>query len=109
MRNFYKRLEGLEKVKKTGLTRKIDDLGRVNIPKEIRDDFCLLEGDAMTFCVEGRRIIMEKYEKSCCMCRSETELVDFEDSKVCKKCLRKIFSSFEEILKKDSVEKSGNL
>lgn len=102
-------MEGLEKVKKTGLTRKIDDLGRLNIPKEIRDDFCLLEGDAMTFSVEGRRIIIEKYERSCCMCRSEKELVDFEDSKICKRCLKKIFSSFEEILKKDIIEKSSNL
>jgi len=48
-------------MKATGIVRRIDDLGRVVLPKEIRRSVGLREGDPMEIFVEGRKVILEKY------------------------------------------------
>ena len=48
-------------MKATGIVRRIDDLGRIVIPKEIRRDIGLREGDAMEIFLEDNRICLEKY------------------------------------------------
>lgn len=48
----------------TGIVRRMDDLGRVVIPKEIRHSMRLKEGDAMEIFTEGPRLILQKYYKT---------------------------------------------
>ena len=48
-------------MKATGIVRRIDDLGRIVIPKEIRRNIGLREGDAMEIFLEDNRICLEKY------------------------------------------------
>lgn len=48
-------------MKATGVVRRIDELGRLVIPKEIRKNFKIREGDSIEFFVEGNRIFLEKY------------------------------------------------
>lgn len=48
-------------MKSTGVVRRIDELGRLVIPKEIRKSFKIREGDSIEFFVEGNRILLEKY------------------------------------------------
>lgn len=48
-------------MKATGIVRRIDDLGRVVIPKEIRRSLRLKEGDALEIFVEDNQVIFEKY------------------------------------------------
>lgn len=48
-------------MKATGIVRRIDELGRLVIPKEIRKTFKIREGDSIEFFVEGNRILLEKY------------------------------------------------
>lgn len=48
-------------MKATGVVRRIDELGRLVIPKEIRKSFKIREGDSIEFFVEGNRILLEKY------------------------------------------------
>lgn len=95
-------------MKKKG-SRKIDKLGRVTILKEIRDDLDLVTGDSMDFWVEGKKIIMQKNEEDCAIChnKNKKQLIDFEDTKICKNCYEKIFFSFEE--NRRNIEKSSNL
>lgn len=46
----------------TGITRKVDELGRVVIPKELRDNFGIKEKDSLEIFTNGSNIILRKYE-----------------------------------------------
>ncbi|PEU85998.1 AbrB family transcriptional regulator [Bacillus cereus] len=52
-------------MKNTGVARKVDDLGRVVIPVELRRTLGITEGTALDFHVEGVNIVLRKQEKSC--------------------------------------------
>ncbi|MGX5746200.1 AbrB/MazE/SpoVT family DNA-binding domain-containing protein [Bacillus toyonensis] len=52
-------------MKNTGVTRKVDELGRVVIPVELRRTLGIAEGTALGFHVEGENIVLRKHEKSC--------------------------------------------
>ncbi|MEF9920302.1 MAG: AbrB/MazE/SpoVT family DNA-binding domain-containing protein [Erysipelotrichaceae bacterium] len=49
-------------MKSTGIVRRLDDLGRLVIPKEIRKQFRLKEGDSIEFYIDQERIIIQKYD-----------------------------------------------
>ncbi|PEV32711.1 AbrB/MazE/SpoVT family DNA-binding domain-containing protein [Bacillus cereus] len=52
-------------MKNTGVSRKVDELGRVVIPVELRRTLGIAEGTALGFHVEGENIVLRKHEKSC--------------------------------------------
>lgn len=52
-------------MKNTGVTRKVDELGRVVIPVELRRTLGITEGTALDFHVDGENVILRKQEKSC--------------------------------------------
>lgn len=52
-------------MKNTGVARKVDELGRVVIPIELRRNLGIIEGTALDFHVEGENIVLRKQEKSC--------------------------------------------
>lgn len=52
-------------MKNTGVARKVDELGRVVIPVELRKTLGIAEGTALDFHVDGENIVLRKYEKSC--------------------------------------------
>ena len=81
---------GVIKVKSTGIVRKIDGLGRIVIPKELRKRMGLDEGTAMEIFVEEGRIIFEKYEPGCIFCGEMDDTFEFEGKVVCKDCLDKM-------------------
>jgi transcriptional pleiotropic regulator of transition state genes len=54
--------------KATGMVRKVDELGRVTIPKEIRDVMSIKEKDPMEIFVTDGNIILRKYEPGCIFC-----------------------------------------
>ena len=49
-------------MKTTGIIRRLDDLGRLVIPKEIRKQYRLTEGDSIEFFIENERIVLQKYD-----------------------------------------------
>ena len=51
-------------MKATGIVRRTDDLGRVVIPKEIRRTMHIKEGDPLEFFIDGRTVILKKYQPS---------------------------------------------
>lgn len=73
-------------MKDTGIVRKFDDLGRIGVPKEIRDKFGLVEKTPMSIYVDGRKIILEKFEESCLFCNSQENLISFKEKLICEKC-----------------------
>ncbi|AEZ50496.1 antitoxin from a toxin-antitoxin system [Bacillus phage BCD7] len=79
-------------MKATGIVRKVDDLGRLIIPKELRDMLDIPFGTNMEFLTEtGGTIIIRKYDpiKKCSECGAhDVELVG--KSGICKKCISKL-------------------
>ena len=77
-------------MKSTGIIRRVDELGRVVLPIELRNKFGITEKDPMEIYVDGNSIILKKYEPNCIFCGSSKKLVEFEDKVICQKCADKI-------------------
>jgi AbrB family transcriptional regulator, transcriptional pleiotropic regulator of transition state genes len=77
-------------MKKTGMNRKVDDLGRVVIPAEIRKAFGIREGDHLDIAVDGEHIVLTRLEESCVFCRSVDDLKEFRGRLVCTGCMREM-------------------
>lgn len=76
--------------KATGVVRKIDDLGRIVIPRELRNTMSINEGDGLEIFVDKGEIILKKYNPGCTFCNKFEELVEFGGTKVCKGCAKAI-------------------
>ncbi|MED1801827.1 AbrB/MazE/SpoVT family DNA-binding domain-containing protein [Brevibacillus porteri] len=75
-------------MKSAGIVRKIDTLGRVVLPMELRNTLCLPEGTPMEFFVNNDQIIIKKYEPGCVLCGSVEDVQPHKSGKlVCKACL----------------------
>ena len=77
-------------MKATGIVRKIDELGRVVIPKGIRTKTGMAEGTPVEFYVDDGKIILTKFQSSCVFCGGEENLVEIKDRSVCQNCLNEI-------------------
>lgn len=74
-------------MKSTGIVRKVDDLGRVVIPVELRKTLGIDKKDALEIYVEGKSVILKKYEPTCAFCGSSEDTITFKDKIICKSCL----------------------
>lgn len=77
-------------MKSTGIIRRVDELGRVVLPIELRNKFGITEKDPMEIYVDGSSIILKKYEPNCIFCGSSKNLVNYEGKMICEKCAEKI-------------------
>ena len=77
-------------MKSTGVIRKLDDLGRIVIPKELRDNMNLLTKDSLEIFKEENKIILSKYEPGCKFCGEIDDTFVFKGYKICQKCLENI-------------------
>lgn len=75
-------------MKASGYVRQIDELGRVAIPKELRDEHEFEENAPVEIWVSDKGdIVVEKYKELCYICRNPGELVDFCNRRICKECI----------------------
>lgn len=77
-------------MKATGIVRKVDELGRIVIPIELRNKLDIAIKDPIEIFVEGSSIILKKYEPNCIFCGNSKELSTYKDKLVCSKCLAKL-------------------
>ena len=77
-------------MKSTGIVRKVDELGRIVIPREIRNKFEIAEKDPLEIYVDGSSIILKKYEPNCIFCGTTEDLVEYKDKLVCKNCSKEL-------------------
>lgn len=77
-------------MKSTGIVRKVDELGRVVIPMEIRRTYDIGENDGLEIFVDGDTIILKKYEPACIFCGEANGVVNFKGKNVCKGCINDI-------------------
>lgn len=75
-------------MKSTGIVRKVDELGRVVIPIELRRTLQIEEKDALEIYVDGERIILKKYEPACIFCGNAERVTIFKDKNICLDCLK---------------------
>ena len=80
--------------KDTGMSRKVDELGRIVIPKEIRDKFGIKTNDRMDIYVENDMISLIKDSEKCIFCSSTKGLIDHNNKHVCNKCMQKLVKKF---------------
>ena len=94
-------------MKSTGIIRRLDELGRVVIPIEIRNKLKLAERDPMEIFVDGSNIILKKFESECIFCGSTDNIQDYKDKPVCKNCIKKM-SAMVAPKKKTNTNKKAN-
>ena len=77
-------------MKSTGIVRKVDELGRIVLPIEMRRTLNIEEKDSLEIYVEGDSVILRKYQPTCMFCESTKNLVSFNGKNVCPECIRKL-------------------
>ena len=77
-------------MKSTGIVRKVDELGRIVLPIELRRTLDIAERDALEIYVEGSTIILKKYEPTCIFCENSRDIVSFKGKNVCPDCLKEL-------------------
>jgi len=77
-------------MKATGITRKIDELGRIVLPKELRKTLGIEPGTPIEIYTEEDMIILKKFENRCVLCGSTADVEDVKGKKVCKKCISEL-------------------
>ncbi len=80
-------------MKSTGIVRKVDELGRVVIPIELRRTLGIAVKDSLEIYVDGDKIILKKYEPACVFCSSEEGVSQFKGKNICKTCAKGIGKS----------------
>lgn len=76
-------------LKATGIVRKVDELGRVVLPIELRRTLGVSEKDALEIFVNGQDIVLRKYAPGCTFCGvAEGDLKSFKGKPVCIDCVK---------------------
>ena len=86
-RNLLYNVKGGEYMKSTGIVRKVDELGRVVIPIELRRTLNIEEKDSLEIYVDGEHIILKKYEPACIFCGNAKDVVQYKGKNICPACM----------------------
>jgi len=73
-------------MKSTGIVRRIDTLGRIVLPIEIRRIMDMDIKDPLEIFVEGETIILEKYKPRCVFCSKTADVTQYKEKSVCAEC-----------------------
>lgn len=74
-------------MKSTGIVRKVDELGRIVLPIELRRTLDIAEKDALEIYVDGNFIILKKYEPACIFCGDASDIHVYHGKNICSQCL----------------------
>lgn len=81
-------------MKSTGIVRRVDELGRIVLPIEMRRTLDIAEKDALEIYVDGESIILRKYQPTCVFCDNAKGVVSFKGKNVCPDCLARLKAAF---------------
>lgn len=73
-------------MKATGIIRKLDELGRICLPIELRRTFGIGEKDALEIFVDAEKIVLKKYEPACIFCGEAGGVKPFKGKMICSTC-----------------------
>ncbi|MCL1982858.1 MAG: AbrB/MazE/SpoVT family DNA-binding domain-containing protein [Clostridiales bacterium] len=77
-------------MKATGIVRKVDVLGRIVLPIELRKTLDIEREDPIEIYTDGEYIMLKKYEPACIFCGNAKDVKRIRDKNVCKDCLNEI-------------------
>ena len=75
-------------LKSTGIVRKVDELGRIVLPIELRRTLDIAEKDSLEIYVDGPTIVLRKYQPACIFCDDARDVVNFRGKNVCLNCIK---------------------
>ena len=75
-------------MKSTGIVRKVDELGRIVLPIELRRTLDISVKDSLEIYVDGTSIVLKKYQPSCVFCDDASDVINFKGKNVCTACLK---------------------
>lgn len=77
-------------MKSTGIVRKVDELGRIVLPIELRRTLDIAEKDALEIYVEGNHVLLKKYQPACVFCGDSRDITPFHGKNICARCKREL-------------------
>ena len=80
-------------MKSTGVVRRIDDLGRIVLPIEIRKNLNIENRDAVEIFIDEDKVVLKKYEPACIFCGNADDVILFRNKLVCRECVDKLQSA----------------
>ena len=75
-------------MKSTGIVRKVDELGRIGLPVELRRTLGIEEKDRIEIFVDGESIILRKYQPACIFCDNAKDIINYKGKNICPDCIR---------------------
>lgn len=75
-------------MKSTGIVRKVDELGRIVLPIELRRTLGIEEKDSIEIFVDGESIILRKYQPACIFCDNAKDIINYKGKNICPDCIR---------------------
>lgn len=75
-------------MKSTGIVRKVDELGRIVLPIELRRTLGIEEKDRIEIFVDGESIILRKYQPACILCDNAKDIINYKGKNICPDCIR---------------------
>ncbi len=81
-------------MKSTGVVRKVDELGRIVLPIEIRKTLDIQQKDAVEIFIDEDKIVLQKYQPACIFCNNIDNIVYFNGKRICSACLEKMKEQF---------------
>ena len=75
-------------MKSTGFVRKVDELGRIVLPIELRRTLGIEEKDRIEIFVDGESIILRKYQPACIFCDNAKDIINYKGKNICPDCIR---------------------
>lgn len=80
-------------MKSTGIVRKVDELGRIVLPIELRRTLDIGEKDALEIYVDGSTVVLKKYQPACVFCGNARDVSSFHGKNICASCLKELQTS----------------
>lgn len=82
--------KGMVNLKSTGIVRKVDELGRIVLPIELRRTLDIAEKDSLEIYMDGPSIVLKKYQPACIFCDDAKDVIVFHGKNICPKCIRSL-------------------
>ena len=79
-------------MKSTGIVRKVDELGRIVLPIELRRTLDIAEKDSLEIYVDGPSYVLKKYQPACIFCDDAMYVIKFKGKNVCPNCIRELMN-----------------
>lgn len=81
-------------MKSAGIVRKVDAMGRIVIPKPVRDSFSIDKTTSLHVFIDEDSIVLQKNKPGCCFCGEITDTLTYNKSIVCYDCITALYETY---------------